>query len=61
MAYALKNTGGILETLEDYFGIPYPYKKLDLIAAPEYAFGAMENPGAIVFTEFLLQMDENDI
>ncbi len=59
MAYALKNTVGILETLETYFGIPYPYEKLDLIAAPEYAFGAMENPGAIVFTEFLLMMDEN--
>ncbi len=59
MEYALKNTAGILETLETYFGIPYPYEKLDLIAAPEYAFGAMENPGAIVFTEFLLMMDEN--
>jgi len=59
MEYALKNTVGILETLEAYFGIPYPYEKLDLIAAPEYAFGAMENPGAIVFTEFLLMMDES--
>ena len=59
MEYALKNTVGILETLETYFGIPYPYEKLDLIAAPEYAFGAMENPGAIVFTEFLLLMDES--
>lgn len=59
MEYALKNTAGILEALEAYFGIPYPYEKLDLIAAPEYAFGAMENPGAIVYTEFLLLMDEN--
>ncbi|MBL4870131.1 MAG: M1 family metallopeptidase [Robiginitomaculum sp.] len=59
MQYALKNTAGILETLETYFGIPYPYKKLDLIAAPDYAFGAMENPGAIVYTEYLLLMDEN--
>ena len=58
ITYALKNTAGLLETMEDYFGIPYPYEKLDLIAAPEYAFGAMENPGAIVYTEFLLLMDE---
>ncbi len=58
MQYALKNTAGILETLESYFGIPYPYNKLDLLAAPEYAFGAMENPGAIVYTEFLLLMNE---
>ncbi len=56
--YGLKNTAGILEAIEGYFGIPYPYKKLDLIAAPEYAFGAMENPGAIVYREYLLLMDE---
>ena len=59
MMYALKNTADILEELEAYFGIPYPYEKLDLIAAPDYAFGAMENPGAIVYTEFLMLMDEN--
>ena len=57
--YALKNTAGILEALEAYFGIPYPYEKMDLIAAPEYAFGAMENPGAIVYTEYLLLMNES--
>ncbi len=57
--YALENTSGILTALEEYFGIPYPYEKLDLIAAPEYAFGAMENPGAIVYREFLLLLDEN--
>ncbi|MEP1230617.1 MAG: M1 family metallopeptidase [Litorimonas sp.] len=57
--YALNNTSGILTALEEYFGTPYPYEKLDLIAAPEYAFGAMENPGAIVYREFLLLLDEN--
>ncbi len=56
--YGLKNTAGILEAIEGYFGIPYPYKKLDLIAAPDYAFGAMENPGAIVYREYLMLMDE---
>ncbi len=54
MAYALKTAGPILATHEAYFGVPYPYAKLDLIAAPDYAFGAMENPGAVVFTEYLL-------
>lgn len=57
--YALENTAGILEALEEYFGIPYPYEKMDLIAAPDYAFGAMENPGAIVYREYLLLMNEN--
>lgn len=57
--YALENTSGLLTALEEYFGTPYPYEKLDLIAAPEYAFGAMENPGAIVYREYLLLMDDN--
>ena len=59
MDYALKNTDGILSALEGYFGTEYPYEKLDLIAAPNYAFGAMENPGAIVYRESLLLLDEN--
>jgi len=57
--FALKGTEPILTALEEYFGTPYPYEKLDLIAAPDYAFGAMENPGAIVYREYLLLMDEN--
>jgi len=56
--YGLENTAGILEAIEGYFGIPYPYEKLDIIAAPDYAFGAMENPGAIVYREYLMLMDE---
>lgn len=58
IAYGLENTAGILEAIEGYFGIPYPYEKLDIIAAPDYAFGAMENPGAIVYREYLMLMDE---
>jgi len=57
--YALAGTEPILTALEEYFGTPYPYEKLDLIAAPEYAFGAMENPGAIVYLEYLLLLNEN--
>ena len=57
--YALENTDGLLTALEEYFGTPYPYEKLDLIAAPDYAFGAMENPGLIVYREYLLLLDDN--
>jgi tricorn protease interacting factor F2/3 len=39
---------------EDYYDIPYPLSKLDLIAVPDFAFGAMENWGAITFRENLL-------
>lgn len=59
MHYALENTAGILTQLEEYFGTPYPYRKLDLIAVPEGFGGAMENPGAITYDEYLLLMDEN--
>ena len=43
-------TPAILHKLEDYFGQPYPYEKLDMLALPmTLSFGAMENPGLITF------------
>lgn len=57
--YALRHTDGLLSVLEDYFGTPYPYKKLDLIAVPESFGGAMENVGAITYDEYLLLMDDD--
>ncbi len=42
----------------EYFAIPYPGDKLDLIAVPDFAFGAMENLGAVTFREVLLLVDE---
>ncbi len=43
-----------LQFCEDYYGIAYPLSKMDLIAVPDFAFGAMENWGAITFRENLL-------
>jgi aminopeptidase N len=43
-----------LKFCEQYYGIDYPLAKLDLIAVPDFAFGAMENWGAITFRENLL-------
>jgi alanyl aminopeptidase len=57
--YALKNTAGILRSLEEYFGTEYPFRKLDLIAMPTSFGGAMENAGAVTYDEYLLLMDEN--
>lgn len=47
-AYAARSATRILDLLEDYFGIPYPYPKLDLVPIPSTTwFGAMENAGMI--------------
>ena len=43
--------------LERWFGTPYPYAKLDLVAVPEFAYGAMENAGAITFRDDVLLLD----
>ena len=57
LAYALEHTPAIVQRLETYFGIPYPYPKLDLIASAQMT-GAMENAGAILFNETLLLLDD---
>ena len=55
---AVKVTPPLLAALEKYFGRPYPFEKLDLIAIPDYWPGAMENPGAITYSEPLLLVDQ---
>ena len=47
----------LLVAYEKYFGIKYPLPKLDLIAVPDFAAGAMENWGAITFRETILLYD----
>jgi aminopeptidase N/puromycin-sensitive aminopeptidase len=47
----------VLHYYNDYFGIPYPLKKLDLIALPDFEAGAMENFGAITYRETELLLD----
>lgn len=54
MRYMLGETAKILIALEDYFAYPYPYDKLDLLAAPDFSYGAMENPGLITYRDSLM-------
>jgi cytosol alanyl aminopeptidase len=49
-AYAAQITADLVGILEDYFGIPYPYDKLDVVPVPTLiTWGAMENAGLITF------------
>lgn len=46
-----------LAWFQDYYGIPYPSDKVDLLALPDFAAGAMENLGCVTFRENLLLID----
>jgi alanyl aminopeptidase len=56
-ASALETAAALVDRLTDYLGVSYPYAKLDLLAVPDFAAGAMENPGLITFRESLLLVD----
>lgn len=55
--FALEAAEHALRYFTDWFAIPYPGTKLDLIAVPDFAFGAMENLGAVTFRESVLLVD----
>ncbi|HWT17166.1 MAG TPA: M1 family metallopeptidase [Patescibacteria group bacterium] len=57
MKYMLGETAKITIALEEYFDYAYPYDKLDLLAAPDFAYGAMENPGLITYRDSLMFAD----
>jgi len=52
---------GLLSALERYFGVPYPYEKLDQFAVPEFVFGGMENAGAIMYRDSIVLFSPGDI
>ena len=60
-AYTSSMTAPILDALQSYFGMAYPYEKLDFIAIPEYWPGAMEHPGAITFKDSIILFDKASI
>ncbi len=60
-AFGLEAGAEALGRLEAYFGLPYPYAKLDLVAVPDFEAGAMENAGAVFFRETLLLLDPDTV
>ena len=55
--FALEVGAFCLRHFTAYYGIDYPGDKLDLVAIPDFAFGAMENLGCVTFREILLLVD----
>ncbi len=56
--FALEIASDVLKYYDNYFGIKYPYGKLDLVGLPDFSAGAMENTGCITFREVVLLIDE---
>ena len=56
-SFALDTSVKLLGYFNEYFGIPYPLAKLDHIAIPDFAAGAMENWGAVTYRETALLVD----
>ena len=59
--YALEVGQFCLRFFSDYFGVPYPGDKLDLVAVPDFAFGAMENLGCVTFREALVLVEPDEV
>lgn len=55
--FGLDAAARILEFFNDYFGTPYPLKKLDMVALPDFNVGAMENWGLMTFRETAMLAD----
>ncbi|XP_030490130.2 aminopeptidase M1 isoform X2 [Cannabis sativa] len=56
--FALHVAVKTLELFKEYFGRPYPLPKLDMVAIPDFAFGAMENYGLVTYRETALLYDD---
>src|SRR5262249_19583765 len=56
--FALEGAKSFMRYYDQYFGIQYPFEKLDVIGLPDFEAGAMENTGLITFREALLLIDE---
>ena len=55
--FAVDVSARLLAYFNDYFGVPYPLEKMDHLAIPDFAAGAMENWGAITYRETALLVD----
>jgi len=59
LAFALEHTAAIIGAHEAWFGSPYPFDKLDIVAVPDFSAGAMENAGLVTFRDSILLVGSN--
>jgi aminopeptidase N len=57
--FALESAQEVVKFFNRYYSIKYPFKKLDVVAVPDFAAGAMENTAAIFYRETLLLANES--
>jgi alanyl aminopeptidase len=60
-AYPVQATKPLIDLLEDYFGTPYPYAKLDMLAVSVFNAGAMENAGLITWRQELILVKPEEL
>jgi puromycin-sensitive aminopeptidase len=58
--FALEQGCHTLAYFADWFGIPYAFPKLDMVALPDFAAGAMENWGLVTYRETALLVDQKN-
>ena len=59
--FALDVAAFAIPFFADYYDIPYPGEKCDLVALPDFSFGAMENLGCVTFREARLLVDPDQV
>jgi len=59
LTYATDFAAKALDLYDDLFKTPYPLPKLDQVAIPDFAFGAMENWGLVIYREQALLANQN--
>jgi puromycin-sensitive aminopeptidase len=57
LGFGQKAALAVLPMLQDYFGLPYAFGKLDQVGIPDFEAGAMENAGLITYRELALLLD----
>ena len=57
--FALESAQAVVKYYNRYYSIRYPFKKLDIVAVPDFAAGAMENTAAIFYRETFLLADDS--